>query len=196
MTKRTYTLGRRAESAAETRQRLVEATAELHHEHGVSAVSLRDVAERAGVSVGTAYHHFPAYLDAVRACAVHHAGLYPMPAESMFDGVSAVDERMQALVRELCAWYERQPWLEKIRAERSHYPPIEEGMTLMEQEIERLARLAAQCTADEARTAAALLDVAVYTSLRRAKMPAARIHGRMAEAVLAWLRLNKRRRTS
>ena len=196
MTKRSYTLGRRAETAAETRQRLVEATASLHHERGVSAVSLRDVAERAGVSVGTAYHHFPTYLDVVRACAALHAEMLPMPGESMFEGIRSVDERMETLVRELCVWYERQPWLEKIRAERSHYPPIEEGMTLMEQEIERLARIAAQCTADEARTVAALLDVAVYTSLRRAKMPAARIHGRMAEAVLAWLRSNIRRRKS
>ena len=57
--KRSYNLGRRAETAAETRQRLVDATASLHLERGISAVSLPDVAERARVSVGTAYHHFP-----------------------------------------------------------------------------------------------------------------------------------------
>ena len=194
MSKRSYTLGRRAETAAETRQRLVEATAALHHERGISVVSLRDVAERAGVSVGTAYHHFPTYLDAVRACAAHHAEILPLPGESIFDGVDGIEDRVQVLVRELCAWYERQPWLERIRAERSLYPPIEEGMTHMEQAVEQLSRTAADCSADEARTIAALLDVAVYTSLRRAKMPAARVHGRMAEAVLAWLRFNRRRR--
>src|SRR4051812_37247766 len=67
--KRTYNLGRRAETAAETRQRLVEATAALHAERGISATSLPDIAERAPVSVGTAYHHFPTYLDALRAFA-------------------------------------------------------------------------------------------------------------------------------
>ena len=186
--KRSYNLGRRAETAAETRQRLVEATAALHLQRGISAVSLRDIAERAGVSVGTAYHHFPTYLDAVRACAAHVAATSPLPAESILDGVDEADERVQALVRELCAWYDRNPWLEHVRAERSLYPPVEESMVWIERSIEQLARAAARCTADEARTIAALTDVAVYTALRRAGMPAARVPGRMAEAVLAWLR--------
>jgi Bacterial regulatory proteins, tetR family len=49
----------------------VEATAALHAERGISATSLRDLAERAAVSAGTAYHHSPTYLDAVRACGAH-----------------------------------------------------------------------------------------------------------------------------
>ena len=196
MTKRSYNLGRRAESAGETRQRLVEATAALHHERGISAVSLRDVAERAGVSVGTAYHHFPTYLDAIRACAAHTAVTSPLPPESILDGIRGVDERVLALVRELCQWYERQPWLERIRAERSLYPPVEESMTYVERGIEQLVRSAARCTPDEARTIAALIDIAVYTALRRGGMPAARVPGRIAEAVLAWLRSTTKKRRS
>src|SRR5215218_2310464 len=105
--KRTYNLGRRAETAAETRQRLVEATYALHQERGITATSLRDIAERAKVSVGTAYHHFPTYLDAVRACAAHTAVVFALPDQSIFDGIEDVEERVQALMRELCAWYER-----------------------------------------------------------------------------------------
>jgi AcrR family transcriptional regulator len=186
--KRTYNLGRRAETAAETRQRLVEATAALHAEHGISATSLRDIAERAGVSVGTAYHHFPTYLDAVRACGAHTMAVSPLPAESIFDGVDAVEERVQVFVRELCGWYGRNPWLERIRAERSAYPPVEEAMSAFERGIEQLARAAAACTADEARTVTALADVAVYSSLIRAGVPAGRVPGRIAEAIVAWLR--------
>ena len=185
--KRTYNLGRRAETAAETRQRLVEATAALHFERGISAVSLRDIAGRAGVSVGTAYHHFPTYLDAVRACAAHVAATLPLPPPSILDGIVDVSERVAVLLRELCAWYERQPWLERVRAERSLYPPVEESMASVERAIEQLVRAAARCTADEARTVAALADVAVYTSLRRAGLSPARVPARMAEAVLAWL---------
>ena|SRR5690349_10238564 len=196
-TKRTYNLGRRAETAAETRQRLVEATADLHHERGISATSLRDIAERAGVSVGTAYHHFPTYLDAVHACAAHTGRTSPLPPESVLDGVADIDERVLVVIRELCAWYEGQPWLERIRAERSLYPPVEQAMTYVEGGIEKLARLAARCTAVEARTIAALIDVAVYTSLRRGGLSVARAPERMAEAVLAWLQSRKeRRRTS
>jgi AcrR family transcriptional regulator len=185
--KRTYNLGRRAETAAETRQRLVEATAALHAERGISATSLRDVAERAGVSVGTAYHHFPTYLDAVRACGAHTMANSPLPPESIFDGLEEVEERVEVLVRELCAWYAGHAWLERIRSERSVYAPVEEAMTALERGIEQLARVAARCTADEARTVAALADVAVYSSLRRAGVPAGRVPGRMAEAIVAWL---------
>lgn len=186
--KRAYNLGRRAETAAETRQRLIESTAALHVERGISAVSLRDIADRAGVSVGTAYHHFPTYLDAVRACAAHTAATSPLPEESIFDGAESVEKRVAVLMRELGAWYEQHPWLERIRAERATYPPVEENMTQLERGIATLARTAARCTADEARTIAALADISVYTSLRRAGMSAARVHGRMAEAVVAWLR--------
>lgn len=191
--KRTYNLGRRAETAAETRQRLVEATAALHAERGISATSLRDIAERAAVSVGTAYHHFPTYLDAVRACGVHTMAKSPLPAESIFDGIDERDERVLVLVRELCGWYDRNPWLERVRGERSIYPPVEEGVSAVEGGIEQLARLAAGCTADEARTVAALADVAVYSSLRRAGVPAGRIPGRMAEVIVAWLSRSTRR---
>lgn len=189
--KRTYTLGRRAETAAETRQRLVEATFALHAERGVSATSLRDIAERAGVSVGTAYHHFPTYLDAVRACGAHVAVSQPLPAETIFDGVDGTEARVRLLVRELCVWYEQHPWFEHIRAERTLYPPVEEHMAGFERALEHLVRTAARCTADEARTLAALTDVAVYSSLRRAGMSAARVHHRIAEVVLTWLNMKR-----
>ncbi|HEY0160387.1 MAG TPA: TetR/AcrR family transcriptional regulator [Thermoanaerobaculia bacterium] len=186
--KRSYNLGRRAETAAETRQRLVDATFALHAERGISATSLRDIAERAGVSVGTAYHHFPTYLDAVKACGAHVSANSPLPSESIFDGVEPLDERVHLFVRELCGWYDRHPWLERIRAERSVYSPVEEGMSAWERGIEQLARAAAGCTDDEARTIAALADVAVYSSLRRAGVPAGQAPGRIAEAIVAWLR--------
>lgn len=185
--KRTYNLGRRAETAAETRQRLVEATAALHAERGISATSLRDIAERARVSVGTAYHHFPTYLDAVRACGAHTMATSPLPPESIVEGVDGVHARVLVLVRALCAWYERNPWLERIRAERTTYPPVEEGVSMVERGIEHLARVAARCTADQARIVAALADVAVYSRLRRAGVPAGRIPARIAEAIVAWL---------
>jgi AcrR family transcriptional regulator len=190
--KRTYNLGRRAETAAETRQRLVEATAALHAEQGISATSLRDIAERARVSVGTAYHHFPTYLDAVRACGAHTTANAPLPPARIFDGIDGRDERVQLFVREMCAWYDRNPWLERIRAERHAYPPVEEAMAVLERGIAQLARAAAGCTSEEARILAALADVAVYSSLRRAGIPAGRIPGRMAEAIVAWLRSRSR----
>jgi AcrR family transcriptional regulator len=191
---RTYNLGRRAETAAETRQRLVEATAALHGERGISGTSLKDIAERAGVSVGTAYHHFPTYLDAIRACGRHTMSSSPLPPATIFDGLESVDERLQLFVRELCAWYERNPWLERIRVERSVYPPVEEAMTAFERGIEQLAKTAARCTIGEARILAALADAAVHSSLLRAGVPPARIPGPIAEIAIAWLQSRSTRR--
>jgi AcrR family transcriptional regulator len=193
--KRTYTLGRRAETAAETRQRLIEATHALHVERGVSATSLRDIAEHAGVSVGTAYHHFPTYLDAIRACGEYTVRISALPDSAIFEGVEEVEDRVRVLVRELCGWYARNSWFERIRGERSLYPPVEEGMAHFERAIEQLARTATQCTPDEARTIAAIVDAAVYSSLLRAGTPAERIPGRMAEIVLTWFLSPARRRT-
>src|SRR3982074_2627544 len=69
MSPRRYRLDRRAETAEETRRRIVQATQELHAQQGIYATSMTHIAERAGVSVGTVYHHFPTYQDAVSACA-------------------------------------------------------------------------------------------------------------------------------
>src|SRR5688572_23041681 len=189
---RAYNLGRRAETAAETRQRIVEATFALHSERGITGTSLRDIAERAGVSVGTAYHHFPTYLDAIRACGAHVAASFPLPPDTVFEGIEDSPGRLRVLVRELCSWYERHPWFEHVRAERSLYAPVEESMTQFEQHLQHLIRTGARCTAEEARTIAALADIAVYSSLRRAGMTTARIVNRITDVALAWLATRRR----
>ena len=58
MAPRSYTLGRRAQTAAATRRRIVEAAAEVYRESGVAAASIGAVAERANVSRGSVLHHF------------------------------------------------------------------------------------------------------------------------------------------
>ena len=56
---RTYTLKRRAEQQAETRQRIVEAAVDLHGTVGPALTTFSMVAERAGVQRHTLYAHFP-----------------------------------------------------------------------------------------------------------------------------------------
>ncbi|MFT3855298.1 MAG: TetR/AcrR family transcriptional regulator [Ilumatobacteraceae bacterium] len=45
--------------AAQTRRRLLEAAVEAFGETGLSRTSLRHIAERAGLTAGTLYHHYP-----------------------------------------------------------------------------------------------------------------------------------------
>src|SRR5215210_6996266 len=56
--KRPYRMRARAEAAAETGQRILEATIELHRERFFDQVSLEDIAERAGVTVRTVIRRF------------------------------------------------------------------------------------------------------------------------------------------
>src|SRR5215218_4351059 len=56
--KRPYRMGARAEAAAETGRRILEATIELHSERFFDQVSLEDIAERAGVTVRTVIRRF------------------------------------------------------------------------------------------------------------------------------------------
>ena len=69
---RTYTLKRRAEQQAETRQRIVEAAVDLHGSVGPAATTFSMIAERAGVQRHTLYAHFPDERSLYLAC----SGLY------------------------------------------------------------------------------------------------------------------------
>jgi AcrR family transcriptional regulator len=55
---RSYTMRARAESTAETRQRILDAVNQLSYEQLSVQIALTDVAERAGVSVQTVLRHF------------------------------------------------------------------------------------------------------------------------------------------
>ena len=56
--KRAYKQTKRAEAAAETRQRIVEAVVELHRTIGPRATTIAEIARRSGVERLTVYRHF------------------------------------------------------------------------------------------------------------------------------------------
>ena len=58
LNKRPYRMRARAEAAAETGQRILESTIQLHRERFFDQVSLEDIAERAGVTVQTVIRRF------------------------------------------------------------------------------------------------------------------------------------------
>src|ERR687883_1620896 len=58
LNKRPYRMRARAEAAAETGRRILEATIELYRERFFDQVTLEDIAERAGVTVRTVIRRF------------------------------------------------------------------------------------------------------------------------------------------
>ena len=76
---RSYQLGKRIESVAETRQRIVAAAVELHGTIGPAATTISALAEKAGVTRLTVYRHFPDDRALFAACSQHWAANQLMP---------------------------------------------------------------------------------------------------------------------
>ena len=180
--RRSYRLGRRAEASGQTRQRIVEATFELHSERGIADTSMKDIAERAGVSVGTVYHHFPTYADTIVACGAYTAEQAPAPTAAIFAGAAGRGARIARLARALFDYYERVPALESVRRDRQLTPELD---AFAREEARNRRRLAAEAvgTAGATALAAALLDIDVYRSLRREGFGTADAADRIAETI-------------
>jgi AcrR family transcriptional regulator len=187
--RRAYRLGRRAEAADETRRRIVEATASLHAERGIAATSMKGIAARAGVSVGTVYHHFPTYADAIDACGAYTAERVPAPTEAIFEGTSSRAERVGRLAAALFDYYERIPALSSVRRDRHLAESLQR---VVEWEADNRLALAARAIGARKRDrqsalVAALVDLDVYRALRRQGFTTADAAERIAAVVNAWL---------
>jgi AcrR family transcriptional regulator len=177
--RRPYRLGRRAETSEETRQRLVEATFQLHAERGIAETSMKDIAERAGVSVGTVYHHFPSYGDAIVACGAYTSEHVPAPGSAVFAGATTREERIARLARALFDYYGRVPALESVRRDRELSPALD---AFAREEARNRRKLVAEAVGPDgpAALAAALLDLDAYRALRREGFSAADAADRVA----------------
>ena len=177
--RRPYRLGRRAETSEETRQRLVEATFQLHAERGIAETSMKDIAERAGVSVGTVYHHFPSYGDAIVACGAYTTEQAPPPDSAVFAGATTREERIARLARALFDYYGRVPALESVRRDRELSPALD---AFARDEARNRRKLVAEAVGPDGPVAlaAALLDIDAYRALRREGFGSAEAADRVA----------------
>jgi AcrR family transcriptional regulator len=83
---RRYELRKRADTMAETRQRITEAAVALHGSIGPARTTVAAIAERAGVQRHTVYRHFPTEADVFAACTQHYSALHPWPDPAAWDG--------------------------------------------------------------------------------------------------------------
>jgi AcrR family transcriptional regulator len=164
-------MDKRAQAADETRRRIVEACFELHARQGIAATTMTQVAEVAGVGIGTVYHYFPSYEDAVTACGAFTAATVPLPTSEALAGSDELGERLEALAAAVFDFYDRLEPFVRIRAERDRFEPVHRFVEHEESNRRALTRAALEpFGADEAtvQLVAALLDAAVYDELRRA----------------------------
>jgi AcrR family transcriptional regulator len=126
VTKRQYRLAKRAETAAATRRRIVEATLGLHDQQGITRTSLRDVASAAGVAPATVLHHFPRMDDLIQACGELSDALAPMPNESSLGAAEDRSGRIRLMVTALFAWWEELgPGMDHLEVDRRTLPRVD-----------------------------------------------------------------------
>lgn len=77
--RRPYRMTNRAEQVERTRERIIEATVELHGSLGPAYTTVSAIAEAAGVTRLTVYRHFPDTDALFAACTAHWASQQRMP---------------------------------------------------------------------------------------------------------------------
>jgi AcrR family transcriptional regulator len=174
MSPRKYDMTRRASTVAQTRRRIIDATRELHTEQGIAATSWDDIAARAGVGVGTVYRHFPSLDELVPACGEISMQVVALPdsqaVPSLFDGVDDPAERIERLVREAFAIYERgAPELHVVRNEREVHPSVAEAGEELEASLTALVDAAVEpsgITPADRAVVRAMVDLGTWQALR------------------------------
>lgn len=169
-------MSKRASAAAQTRRRIVDATRELHTTQGIAATSWDDIAARADVGVGTVYRHFPSLDELIPACGEISMGIVALPdpqaVGSLFDGTATAAERVERLVREAFAMYERgAPELHAIRNEPDVHPTIARAGEDFEASLTALVDAAMVPPADRA-VARAMIDLGTWQALRDQRLGA------------------------
>jgi AcrR family transcriptional regulator len=105
--KRPYEQRLRAEQAAETRQRIVEAALHLHSTIGPARTTISMVAVEAGVQRHTFYAHFPEEKDLFLACSGLQLERDPMPDAENWRAVADPEARLMKGLGALYDWYGR-----------------------------------------------------------------------------------------
>jgi AcrR family transcriptional regulator len=117
----------RAEQAAQTRERILDAALACYRETGIGATSLQAVARRAEVSAATVLNHFGSADALARTVVDRLAAALQIPDDTGWEEKGR-PARVQRLVREMFEFYERsRPWFDVFRGELDVDPALREG---------------------------------------------------------------------
>ncbi len=174
MAPRNYDMSRRAAAVEQTRRRIVDATLELHAEQGIAATRWDEIAARAGVGVGTVYRHFPSLDELVPACGRVAMGVLALPnpsdAPALFAGAGGSRARVERLVGEVFAIYERgAPQVRAILREAAVHPRVAESRQELEASLSALVDTALEpldAGHEDRAVARAMVDLNTWDALR------------------------------
>ncbi len=193
---RRYQLKKRAEDRDQTRERILQATMQLHDEQGVAPTTFTQIAERAGVGAATVYRHFPKLGDLVMACGAHvwQEMRPPVPdaVREVFADVRTPHDRLVRLVEELDGFYGRGALRLGLAArDRELVPALDGFLNAVEAGVEALVREALDGADAPERTVQmvlGLMSFPVWRAFGRLKLPPAERAGmkvRLLECAMA-----------
>ena len=170
--RRKYEMRERAKAYQATRQRILQATFELHRAKGVAATTFADVAARAGLAPATVIRHFPTMGELVGACGAHVWQWLALPDPTqVFAGVGEPAERLRRLVQEVCGVYARgEGPIQGTRNDRDAVPQLDQFLRQLDTALEQLVREALTPYEPSERVtqlALTVLDYGVWRSLRQ-----------------------------
>jgi AcrR family transcriptional regulator len=96
---------RRADQVDKTRQRIVEATVELHGSVGPAATTIAAIADQAGVTRLTVYRHFPDQTALFDACSAHWISRQQLPDPGAWSQIGDPAARLRAGLADLYRFY-------------------------------------------------------------------------------------------
>lgn len=97
---------RRAEQVDQTRQRIVEATVELHGSVGPASTTIAAIADRAGVTRLTVYRHFPDDTALFGACSAHWISQQQLPDPGAWSQIGDPAARLRAGLADLYRFFQ------------------------------------------------------------------------------------------
>src|ERR671917_350391 len=104
---REHETGRRDRRRERMRQRIIEATVELHKTIGMARTTISAIAEKAGVQRLTVYRHFPDERALFSACTEHWSAANPPPDPASWTQFSDPEERLRVALAEVYAYHRR-----------------------------------------------------------------------------------------
>ena len=173
MSSRPYSMALRAEQAAQTRERILDAALACYRETGIGSTSLQAVARRAEVSAATVLNHFGSAAGLAKVVIDSLTATLQIPDDSEWPETGR-PARVRRLMQELFEFWERsRPWFEIFRAELDVDPALRDGQAGLWQAIGELyARVFGAALGDAKRRGAifGLTAPGTFTALRDAGM--------------------------
>jgi len=201
MAPRRYTLGQRAQSAAATRDRIVDAAAALYQERGVNSTTVQAIADRADVSRGTILHHFGGSDGLLDAVAERVLLTLELPDEHIFDGMTGPEDRLRAYVVAMIEFFQRSTGWWAVFVTEMERPELKAREAAYYEQMGRLQALALDTLAED-RELSIVLGSLIHPGtlggliwvMQQAGMHPTAINDAIADVVVAYV--DRARRTS